>query len=216
MSFWLRLCLGCAILAPSLTQAAVLEIPGDGDKLSGIGVISGWKCEADGDITARFDGGPPLQMVYESDREDTRGACGDANNGFLSIFNWSLLSDGEHTARVYDNGVEFAASTFEVATIGEEFLAGANVRVRVPNFPSRGKTTWFEWNEGTQNLHIDKTVEIGDVCDLIELLEPPTSSVETPLLQPPPLPCPRDREGDFDGDGYYIQFDHDTPYTEYR
>ena len=90
MSFWLRLCLGLAILAPSLTQAAVLEIPGDGDKLSGIGVISGWKCEADGDITARFDGGPPLQMVYESDREDTRGACGDANNGFLSIFSRSL------------------------------------------------------------------------------------------------------------------------------
>ena len=35
MSFLLRLCLGLAILAPSLVHAAVLEIPGDGDSTVG-------------------------------------------------------------------------------------------------------------------------------------------------------------------------------------
>ena len=62
MSFWLRLCLGLLVLAPSLAVAqstANLEIPGDGARLSGIGVISGWKCEADGDITVRFDDAGP-------------------------------------------------------------------------------------------------------------------------------------------------------------
>ena len=56
MSFLLRLCLGLVILAPSLALAQLtelLETPGDGDKLSGIGVIRGWKCEA-GDITVKF------------------------------------------------------------------------------------------------------------------------------------------------------------------
>ena len=37
--------------------AAVLDIPGNRATLSGIGVISGWKCEATGALTIRFDGG---------------------------------------------------------------------------------------------------------------------------------------------------------------
>ena len=210
MSFWLRLCLGLLVLAPSLALAqltAVLETPGDGDNLSGIGVIRGWKCEAEGDITVRFDGGIPIKMVYGNERGDTRSECRDADNGFLSIYNWSLLSDGEHTAVAYDKGVEFARNTFEVATAGEEFLRGASVRVRVSNFPSPGETTWFEWNASTQHLEIDRTIDIADVCDLIPP-GPPLSSVATPLLQPPPLPCPRDRQGDFNED-YYIQFTPD-------
>ena len=53
MSFLLRLCLGLVILAPALAHArSLLSIfRVQGDKLSGIGLISGWKCEADGDIT---------------------------------------------------------------------------------------------------------------------------------------------------------------------
>ena len=66
MSFLLRLCLGLVILAPSLAHAqSVLEIPSDGDQLSGIGVISGWKCEAEGDITVKVDDGlPPSHAVW--------------------------------------------------------------------------------------------------------------------------------------------------------
>ena len=48
MSFLLRLCLGLVVLVPSLAHAATLENPGDDLSYSGVGVISGWKCEAEG------------------------------------------------------------------------------------------------------------------------------------------------------------------------
>ena len=162
MSFLLRFCLGLVLLAPSLAQAAVLEIPGDGAKLSGIGVISGWKCDADGDITVRFDGDDELTvtMVYGSERGDTEEdkdgkiICGDKDNGFLAIMNWALLDDGEHTAVAYDNGVEFDSSTFTVTTTGEEFLEDASACVTIENFPSDGETTMLEWNQSTQHFEM--------------------------------------------------------------
>ena len=163
MSFLLRLCLGLFLLAPSLAHAAVLEIPGDGAQLSGIGVISGWKCEADGDITVRFDDDEMLTftMVYGSERGDTeetadgRIICGDKDNGFLAIFNWALLGDGEHTAQAYDNGVPFGQKhSFTVTTTGEEFLTGASKCITVDDFPSDGETTYLEWNESTQHFEM--------------------------------------------------------------
>jgi len=105
----------------------------------------------------------------------------------------------------YDNGVEFARSTFEVATLGEEFLTDADVRVRVPNFSAPGETTWFRWVEGTQHLEIDRTISLEDVCGLIPDRQAPESSIDAPPLGPPPLPCPRDRQVDLDGE-YFIQF----------
>ena len=163
MSFLLRLCLGLVFLAPALAHASVLEIPGDGGALSGIGVISGWKCDADGDITVRFDDDEMLtvRMVYGSERGDTEETsdgkiiCGDKDNGFLAIFNWALLTDGEHTAQAYDNGVPFGNKhTFTVTTTGEEFLTGASKCITVDNFPSDGETTYLEWNESTQHFEM--------------------------------------------------------------
>ena len=206
-------CLGIVLLAPSLTQAAVLDIPGDGDKLSGIGVISGWKCEAVGDITIRFNDGDPIPATYGFPRDDTSATCGDddGNNGFYSFFNWALLGDGQHTAVAYDNGKQFASSTFEVTTLGEEFVQNANARLRVPNFPSPGEEAWFEWNQATQHLELRESTQMGidQICEVLEAPSVPGTSL--PLLPPPPLPCPR---GDsFDGE-YYIQFvppDPDVP-----
>lgn len=146
------------VLASSLAHAGIhagmLEIPGPGDKLSGIGVISGWKCEANGDITVRFNDGDPLIMVYGSERGDTSETCEDTNNGFVAIFNWALLGDGEHVAVAYDNDEEFARSRFEVATTGEEFLSEASGQCVVPDFPSAGETTLLEWNESTQHFEM--------------------------------------------------------------
>ena len=48
----LRFCLGLVLLAPMLAHAqSALDIPGNRDTLSGIGVISGWKCAAQGNLT---------------------------------------------------------------------------------------------------------------------------------------------------------------------
>ena len=155
MSFLLRL-FGCLVLLPSLAHAAFLEIPGNGAKVSGIGVISGWKCEAAGDITISLNGGDHFPATYGLPRSDTSSSCNndDGNNGFFSYWNWGNLGDGQHTVVAYDNGVEFARSTFTVTTTGTAFLTGASKRVTVEDFPNPGDTTVLEWNQATQHFEI--------------------------------------------------------------
>ncbi len=78
MSFLLRLCLGFVVLVPSLAHAATLGVPGNGAKLSGVSVISGWKCEAEGDLTIVFnDDGKHIPLLYGTERTDVRanGRC---------------------------------------------------------------------------------------------------------------------------------------------
>ncbi len=155
------LCLGLIVLVPSLAHAqltGVLEIPGNGTTVSGIGVISGWKCKAEGDLTIVFnDDGKHIPLLYGSERTDVRAnsQCLDNNHdnvGFVAIWNWGNLGEGEHTAVAYDNGVKFAESTFEVITFGIDFLEEAMTQVSVPDFPTPGETTTFQWNEATQHL----------------------------------------------------------------
>ena len=80
------------LLSPAWALASTLEIPGDGTTVSGIGVISGWKCEAVGDITVSFDDGDPIPLLYGSARGDTSASCNDDDglNGFVAIWNWGL------------------------------------------------------------------------------------------------------------------------------
>ena len=137
------------------TSPSHLEIPGNGATLSGIGVISGWKCEAEGDITIRLNDGAPIPATYGLPRADTSKACDDdGNNGFFSYTNWGNLGDGEHTVVVYDNGVEFGQSTFTVVTTGEAFLVGASKQVTVEDFPAPGEKTILEWNQSTQHFEM--------------------------------------------------------------
>ena len=156
MSVLLRLCFSLVLLAPTLVRAATLENPANGSFYSGIGVISGWKCTVTGPLTVRFNDGAPLPLAYGNERADVRnaGACPSAHVGFVSIMNWANLGDGVHTAVVYDNGVEFARSTFEVSTTGEPFVSGAEGECRAPGFPAPGETMSFAWNEATQHLEM--------------------------------------------------------------
>ena len=171
-AFLLRLCLASVLLAPSLAHAqltGVLEIPGNGVTLSGVGVISGWKCETEGGITIRLNDGAPIPATYGLPRTDTSGVCGnDGKNGFFSYTNWGNLGDGEHTAVAYDNGVEFGRSTFTVVTFGTAFLTGAQARVTVENFPSPGETTVLAWNQSTQHFE----------AVAVDLLEAPLASYD--------------------------------------
>lgn len=210
---WLLRCLGMVLLTPSLTQAAVLEIPSDGADLSGIGVISGWKCEAEGDITIRFNDRDPIPATYGFPRGDTRARCGDddGNNGFYSFFNWALLGDGQHTAVAYDNGKKFASSTFEVTTLGEEFVEVEEENrgpFTILDFPSDGEEAQFEWNEATQHLELVSVAPISpeETCKALEVpIAPPPGPLPPPLVLPPPLPCPRD-ETAYQGEKYLIRF----------
>ena len=132
-----------------------LENPGPGVTHSGIGVISGWKCSA-GELTVRFNGGAPIPLSYGSARADVRnaGACPRAEVGFVALWNWGNLGDGQHTAVVYDDGREFARNTFRVVTTGEAFLPDAEGQCVVPDFPAPGENALFTWTTGTQHLEL--------------------------------------------------------------
>ena len=149
---WPLLFLGATISA----HAATLDVPFPNTVLSGIGVIHGWKCTA-GQLTVRFNDGPPLPLPYGAQRTDVQRArqCahGQANVGFASIMNWSELGDGAHTAVVYDDGVEFARSTFHVRTLGHPFHTGAGT-CRVNDFPAFNQQAQFLWNPSTQHMEL--------------------------------------------------------------
>ena len=116
-----------------------LENPGPDSFQSGIGVISGWVCEADvgGDCDSRRPRAVVLryEAAYGTERADTAmqrkdgtPLCGDTDNGFGLLFNWNLLGEGEHTVVAFVDGVELGRATVRVTTVGEgeeeEFLRG--------------------------------------------------------------------------------------------
>ena len=99
---------------------AILENPQSGSFQSGIGIISGWACEADRiDIEVSGSGvTATLQASYGTARGDTVGACRDTNNGFGLLVNWNSLPDGNYTVRALRDDVEFARVTVIVSTLG--------------------------------------------------------------------------------------------------
>src|SRR5207253_2953437 len=77
------ICLGLFMPAVGGAQSA-LENPPNGGKVSGISIISGWKCTA-GVITFTIDNGPPGRLVHGVSRNDTATACSnDGENGFIA------------------------------------------------------------------------------------------------------------------------------------
>ena len=139
----------------------VLENPQPGSFQSGIGVISGWACEA-GEITIEIEDGVTGQRAtwvagYRTSRGDTMGVCGDANNGFGLTYNWNLLGDGVHRVRALADGVEFAQVTVTVTTLGTPFVRGAMREVSVPDFPEAGTDVVLRWQQAQQNFVVTQT-----------------------------------------------------------
>lgn len=144
--------LGASPAAP----AAVLESPAPGAAVSGIGFISGWKCDAQ-HITVTLDGGDPIPVAMRQPRGDLllNKTCGDTiAHGFIQQINWGYVGDGEHVVVAYDDGAEFARATFTVGSTGEEFLQDVRRRSTIVNFPSLGEDTLLEWNESTQHFEV--------------------------------------------------------------
>ena len=144
------------VLVAAASWAAVLESPAHGSVVSGIGFVSGWKCDADR-ITVTIDDGRPRAVAMRQERRGSgaAGQCGGATrHGFVLWINWALLGDGEHVVVAYDDGVAFARSTFSVGTTGEAFLEGVIRRTVVDDFPEPGQRTLLEWNESTQHFEI--------------------------------------------------------------
>ena len=127
-----------------------LENPGNRSFKSGIGVISGWVCNATRVEVAI--GNTRIPVVYGTSRGDTASVCGDTNNGFVTLVNWNLLGDGVHTMRLVVDGVAIGLSEFKVTTFGQEFLQGAAGAYSLFDFPRRGSTAVIEWDQSSQNF----------------------------------------------------------------
>ena len=139
----------------SLWAQAVFENPPPGSFQSGLGVISGWVCEAERiDIVfnAGTDAEVSAQAAYGTDRADTRPTCGDSNNGFGLLFNWNLLGDGTHTVHARADGEIFGSATVTVSTLGQEFLTGASGEFVVKGFPTADDDITLRWQQSIQNF----------------------------------------------------------------
>ena len=127
-----------------------LENPGDASFQSGIGVLSGWVCEAE-TVEIELNGAPQV-AAYGTERLDTEPICGDTDNGFGLLFNWNLLGDGAHTVVAWVDGIELGRATVTVTTLGQEFLQGAEGECVAADFPSPGETATLAWQQTSQNF----------------------------------------------------------------
>ena len=145
-----------------------LENPGPNSFQSGIGVISGWVCEAERveiEIETAQGDVHRYEAAYGTERADTAlprkdgtPLCGDTDNGFGLLFNWNRLGAGEHTVVAYVDDVELGRAVVRVTTVGEgaeaEFLRGAEGECVVADFPMDGQTATLEWQQNSQNFVI--------------------------------------------------------------
>ena len=150
---------------------SVLENPAPGSFQSGIGIVSGWICEAE-EIEVEFlpeDGEPwREEAAYGTERLDTVEdeieresgeielveVCGDTDNGFGLLFNWNQLGDGVHTVVVRADGAVLGRRTVRMTTLGEEFRRGLSGTYALADFPTEGETVTIEWREAQQNFVI--------------------------------------------------------------
>jgi uncharacterized delta-60 repeat protein len=139
--------------AVNATGGGMLENPGPGSFQSGIGLISGWICNA-GNVQIRIDNRPPVSAAYGTNRADTQSVCGDTNNGFGLLFNWALLGDGPHSIEVRADGVLVGTASFSVTTLGTAFLRGASGWYTLGDFPENGRSVDVSWDEGQQGFVI--------------------------------------------------------------
>ena len=128
-----------------------LEVPGNGSFQSGIGFMSGWVCDGR-NVEIVLNGTQRLTVARGIGRADTEAACGDTDNGFITLWNWNLLGEGQHTAMLVVDGQTVQSNTFTITTLGEEFIRGLERDVVVNDFPAPGETTRFRWQEAVQGL----------------------------------------------------------------
>ena len=169
----------------SLRAQSVFENPQPGSFQSGVGVISGWVCDAQ-QIDIIFNPGTTKEETwragYKTTRPDTAYTedgeviCGDTDNGFGLLFNWNRLGDGPHTVSVLADGVEFGRATFTVTTLGEDFKRNVSGEFAVEDFPTEGQDITLAWQQSLQNFVIQ-----GDIRSSGEtIVAPPRMRLGNP------------------------------------
>lgn len=145
------LALAAFIAADAAGAQGRLENPADGGYASGIALISGWHCDADR-ITLRVDGGSEIEAAYGTSRRDTLGVCGDSDNGYGFLVNYSNIGPGRHQIEAFADGVRFDTSSFTVTTYGPPFLRRPTVAYVLPGFPAPEDDLVVAWSEAQQGF----------------------------------------------------------------
>ena len=135
-------------------QQGRIENPAEGSTQSGIGLISGWRCDAEV-LEIEFEDGSRSVAAYGTARADTENACGDTDNGFGLLYNFNLLGSGEHTIKALADGDVFRETTFNVVRPSTgEFATGLEAQVTVQDFPQDGHSVTLAWSQSQQNFVI--------------------------------------------------------------
>ena len=164
----------CLSVTPAVAWAqdrGVIESPPA--VVSGIGFISGWKCNSNAIelwlTGADREGVLTLHPAQHMSRSDTAGVClGEEDNGWIIQVNWNELI-GYDTVVARDNGEAFASRRFTIGHTGLPFVQDkAGTEVEVVDFPSPGKATTLTWSTATQHFEVHGTHDIntcaGDAC----------------------------------------------------
>jgi hypothetical protein len=150
MSQRILLAAAAILAAPHAFGFGSFDNPPDGKTASGIGLVSGFHCDASV-IEIEIDGVRKL-AASGTDRPDTATACGKRNTGFGLLVNWGDFGPGTHVLRAFGDGVEFGKHTITVPDLGEYFLFGKSATTTVNDFPSEGRQLVLEWREGVQGF----------------------------------------------------------------
>ncbi len=195
--------IGGLSLPQSLWAQSVFENPQPGSFQSGVGVISGWVCEAER-IDIVFNPGTAKEETwragYQTTREDTAYTkegeviCGDTDNGFGLLFNWNRLDDGQHTVSALADGVEFGTATFTVTTLGEEFKENVGKHARLQNFPDTGTDLIVAWQQSLQNFTIAR---LDNLAPRIASIDAIGDSISKAFNAQDKAPCPNDDQESF-------------------
>ena len=117
-------------------------------------MISGWACDAE-NIVIEIDD-MSFTAAYGTVREDTQEVCGDTDNGFSFLWNWSNNGDGEHTVRALIRmGWSLGRPRSPCPPLARRFCArlpsGSYI---LDDFPTTGEETRIQWAESLQNFVI--------------------------------------------------------------
>ena len=164
-----------------------LENPSSGSFQSGVGLFSGWVCDALR-VEIEINGTTRLKAAYGTIRSDTTGVCGDSNNGFALLFNWNRLGNGTHTVRALADGQEFGWATFTVTTLGTEFLTGASGGYWLADFPQDGQRVGIVWQQASQNFVIAEYQNAGlnSLVSPVSVTQAATGGLRGALENPSP------------------------------
>ena len=152
---------------PEPTDATgALGNPPPGSTRSGIGIISGWVCQASNvtiTISPVGEGGTtlsPFTIGYGADRPDTVGECDHTSpdTGFGMAFNFNRLAEGQYQITAQADGQQIGSSRqFTVIHLvpGDDFPRDLESEpVEVLDFPTTGETTTLEWETESQGFVI--------------------------------------------------------------